>query len=1580
MRTTQLVFLSSILALAPSLASAQAGRARVARGGVDGVELGLEGGLVAPRGGTLRWIATAYEVAGLSELRPAPGATIHVSTALERQTDDALEVRTDADGRALLALAIPEDAPATFGVVLRLVHANGIQRRYDLEVRVGASQALEVHFGRDRIPPGGTARTFGRLFAARSRVGLAGQRVRLTLRDAHGRPLGASAEVTTDAAGLFARTFRIPSETRGAVEVEARAGTDEHPVVARALVDVGPPAPPALLVAVAPERWRVRPGERVSIDVVVRNPAGRPLAGTTVNLDGAHRDAVGRTSTTDARGRARLSWEVPAYSSGIHDLGLGVTAHREGWGQGHGSAPVRVAADAYALALAVEGGALVPSLGGRVYVRVVDPDGLPAAPGVEVQADGPRLPPGGLRARTDAAGIATLDVTLPRASGTSADRCGGETATALDLAVGGVTLATCLALDPDASARVRLSRSVVSAGGTLEVEVDRVAGAARMPVEVTVLSPDGPSAIAAALVAPGARTVQVALPEDAGGLVWVRARPLAGAAREVVRGGVTGAWVVSSAPLTASASLAPSGEVTVGFGGPATGERSALVVAAPIDEARALHDRLTASMHGPLGDLRRPLGDATEALLAAAIAANLGPDEAAPAVLRGARTVPSPAPADLAAAGLLRDPWRSRARFVTGRLALLVRALEGYVAASVPERVEDVAIVGPRGFTFNAQILESVAASGQLGPAGATGLGGDPLTIEALSRFDPTLTYDNVARRITRERLFRLVVALRGFVAQHGFDLPWSRLGDPSEWMRQLQGRYAPGVGNITREHLVDGWGRPFALRPSAGGRARFAFVDPLGSWELVSAGPDGRFGSADDQWDPTARVLRSGTPYADAVGEDVLVARLAGVELGRASIELLRNVEPRASAAYVPHQASSPGRARARELWDRVPGVLSPPLDPLGLRRPGQPGDGAGGTIARLGAAGGQVRLALDEEPRTWGAVVWAWTDGGYGASALSSTLAGSPLIVEAEWPPFLRTGEPVELDVTVTNVTGAALDLAPSADVPGVDAQAPSALAIGAGEAAATTLRLSPRGEPAGGRARFALRAGGEALRRVEWAFATLAPTHPQRLRAAGLARGRAWRVRWDAPEDARFTSGRVIVLAPSALSGDPDLEDLRRRDPALVAFSDALAGRRADPEVWATLLRRQRPDGFVQGDDEFVSTACAAVAWAAADRYDADARAALARLRGALYGLGDPGGGVSDPVMLRTAAAALGALAAGGVPAVGDGASSDPVANLATAIRAALRRTVRSQPEEPSLAARAAAALLLSDPRDAYGLAMLEAASRHLEDAPDGGARVVPSSRLAGDLESVGATAALAVAAHQAGDDALAERLARGALGRDHAALRAGGEVAFWWLAAGAYGVLGADATSAEVVIDGQRHAVALEGGRGVVPLEARGGAHEVVVEAAGGAAFVRVEAAAGRAFTTRTSGPYTLELDGDVGDTVTGAGLELTIVARREIREPTLLYVSLPAGVTVTDALRERLSYASGVSRVEARDPALLRVWLAPMASGTRHTLPLAFPWTVRGTLHGLGAAVHPVGRPEAMTVLAPRRLDVPAAAR
>ncbi len=72
-----------VAVLAAGLAApvdAQNARVRSRGGTVDGLEMALEGGLVATRGESLRWAITAYEVRGLSDLRPAAGTRVYVAT------------------------------------------------------------------------------------------------------------------------------------------------------------------------------------------------------------------------------------------------------------------------------------------------------------------------------------------------------------------------------------------------------------------------------------------------------------------------------------------------------------------------------------------------------------------------------------------------------------------------------------------------------------------------------------------------------------------------------------------------------------------------------------------------------------------------------------------------------------------------------------------------------------------------------------------------------------------------------------------------------------------------------------------------------------------------------------------------------------------------------------------------------------------------------------------------------------------------------------------------------------------------------------------------------------------------------------------------------------------------------------------------------------------------------------------------------------------------------------------------------------------------------------------------------------
>lgn len=1599
-------------ALAPlgaSPATAQtAGRARI-RGDVQGLELALDGGLSAPRGGTLRFNATLYEVLGLSNLRLARSARLEVTSSID-PTAPAVELTTDTSGRIDIAFPVPDDAPPSFGLVLRAISGpsgTGVQRRFELSISTYDRRSLLVQIARNDVVPAGRVPVVGYLSDVPTGRPIAGARVRLTMRDEASRAVVPSIFVTTDGSGLFAHTFRLPDDRISSVFVDA-AVLDEDGAVelsSNAIAAVYRPGTTPLLVAVAPAQRVLEPGSTVAVEVVVRTGEGRPVGGATCEIDGLAYDDPSRRQRTDERGHARFTWRAPDFPAGWTDGQMTVSCGREAIGSGVGVAPVRIARVERAAAFAVESGALIPSLGGRIWARVVTIDGRPAGAGVSVELTGPRL--GTMTGVTDASGVAVFDATLhalpaPTARRAAArrpsgddeegfeeafaeeeatiDNCGGEAATEVSIHAAGASVVTaCVPLDPDGTVRVRAAQPVVAPGGSVELTLLRTTNA-RLPIAVTVMRQTnlGPSAIAQRIVPAGETTVSIPIPEGSGTEpLLIRARPLHGTEGREVRGGSTMVWVAPASWALETSVVGEGAERSLRL--PSVASARAYVIGLPLSEAETFLSRTTVG--SPVfPELGTELSGATAELFAGALAARTARDVGAPFVLRGSALTPVPAPADPSSIGLLRDPWRSQARFVTGRLALVFSAIEQQVAAAVPERIEDVAVESGGRFTFNAQILASIAESGMLGAEGATGLGGEDLTVDAIRAFDPAFTFDNVARRITRERLFRIMVALRAFVQQNGFDLPWARLGDPSTWLQHLPEIYSEAMpmGSIQPRELVDGWGRPFVLRALP--RARFTGWRPLDGWEVASPGPDGRVGNGDDVFDPTARVLPTGSPYAQAVGEDALVARLRGVELGRATIELLASYG--ATDGYVegvPYSAEDAGASLSLSAWSEVPSRLPEVIDPLALRRPDRGADFVAGSVVALD--GSAVPLPFDEEPRTWGVVTVGVASDGTFAADVVSTLAGSPLIVEERLPARVRDGEPLTFELMVTNVAATDTTFTVSADTEGpLSARVDGSLSIPAGTSAPLEVVLEGDGSGAG-ELTLAFAAGGRPLRTVHADVRVDQGRHPLRTRNAGLVGpGSDFGQSFGIPGSATDVGARLVLLSPTGLAYDPDLAETRRSDPGLLAWSLALAGRPIDDVMRAHLLRAQQGDGSFAGRETTLSTACALVALASADEADTDAAAARDRAR-AVLAYASPTFEDADGTVgaYRGAAAVLAALAPGGVydPASGGEAAADPVAAFAGRLRTGLRRALRTHPEEPTVMARTAAALLLADPGDARGLAMYQRAVAAVRDVP-GGRLVTPSANRNGTVEELTASLALAVAAHQSGDDVLARALVAAVAWRDNLVLSRGGEPLFWWLALGAYGVLGGESEgegAASIDVGRGRSAPPFAGGVAIVPIEGARAGGSVSASVHGDTMMIaRLEAVYGLPFTARTDGPFTVSLDGDPGNLRRIAALELSITATEEVGRP-VLYVQLPAGVDADDVLLGSIGASPYVASVEPRHPGLLRVMLRPMSAGTVAILSLPVRWSARGTVHGLGVVVHPADDTERMTVLAPRAFDI-----
>ncbi|MDP3276202.1 MAG: hypothetical protein Q8Q09_13465 [Deltaproteobacteria bacterium] len=1606
---------------------------RVVRaGGVTGLEMSIDGPTHGARGATLRWQLAAHEVTGLSDLRIAAGARVRVLSSLERSRAVA-ELTADALGRVEASLVIPDDAPNQFQVVFETISQSNIRRQFELAVRVDSSREISLLTARTSYQVNDSVHGWGQVRSRVTGLPIANASVTLSLLDPRGRPAATRLTLTTDARGIYRGVFESKITEIGTYRLSAEHRSEHDSATAQQALSASLPTLSPIVVRAAVAQGIAAPSSRVHVEVSVRTADGRPVSQARVQspfIPRVRGVSEQPAVLTDTRGRAHFEFVAPeiANNAALRDVSINVSAVRAGLGAGNAVAALRIARAGFFGAASVEGQALTEGLGGRVYARVVGVEGAPAGAGVEVQLQGRRM--GTVRGTTDANGVAVLDVNVlpiaraprvaarpnPNADGEEGeagpheDSCGGSTSTefSMTFALGGVVGHTsgCVPIEPDATLRVRVREGALAhPGQELHVQLQRAASVARTPVQIALLAVDGGNSfpITATIAAAGANEAVLRVPAGATGLLLVRARPLFGPRGVPILGGTAALWSYNGqrAPLQISQANGRSIRVEAGS---AEG-LAATVAVMPSEQSEALYTMLDREdRNAGLGDLRVDFASATEALIAGAVAARTPRDQSVPSLLRNNRLVELPAPESPAAHGILRDPVRSAARFVEGRLALIFRSIETYVASHVRGQRADVAQRIGNRWEFNREIFDAIVnGSGEDTSGGARNLGGGALTIDDLRRLDTAFTFDNVAKRITRRRMFSSLVALRQFVNQHALDLRWSWRGDPTVWLTRLEAGsedLEDENGNrqeLSATDLIDGWGNRFALRPVRG-RARFGFLSPVPGYELVSAGPDERMGTADDIADPFARVLPSGGAYARAVDEDGLVARLRGVELGRATIARLSSVFDLEVDIDGGDDESGSDREStpSAPVWTAIPRRFA--VDPfaLAILRPAYSAPAIVHEVAALNAVS-EVPIHVDDEPRTWAAVVYAYAPDGTLTFARRAFTAGTPILISLPIAPRidelrstlprLRMGEPLEVLATVTSLSDFPQQLSTHVSTTGsVQASSPASLTLAPGESSEVRVQIRAATVGLGTLDLQVHDSAGQALRHASASL--LADVGGLGVRNDSMASGvGSLDLVSEIPANARAVSARLVLSSAAGLADDPELDRTRRVDPALIAWSYTLAGREVPHALQDQLLAAQQSNGAVRTPTEFLhtsspllSTACALVVWAAASEDDRQTQAALARARNAIRRLRTPIADLDSAAgLLRAEAAALAALATG-APSTGSG-DRDIVAQTIEQMRVSLRTAGESFSQQPTLLARAAAALLLADARDVRGRQFFERAKASIVDQGARGALVAAGEGRGDMSEVLAGTAAMAIAAQQLGDTALSRRLATGLALRGHLAMRAGGETVFWLLADAAFAVFGLDSVeSIQLNVNGTRVAAELRNGSASVPMPnvRAGSTQHIRVSATPATAtlFARWEAVYDQDVASRQDTPVALSISGDVGYTAENAALELAVTNPSSAAlHRVVIELQLPAGSVLDRTALQQLRSRDNVSQVELRDGGLLRVVLNTLPSSQTFNLPLALQWMVSGTIRGLRAVAYLEDRPTRWTVLPDRVIEL-----
>ncbi len=1487
-------------------------RRLVAAGEVTGLEMSIEGTLHAPPGGRVRWLVTTYEVLRRRDLRVAGGITLTV-TASFADGPALMTTTSDAAGHALLELTLPDDLETGTQLSVEAISPRGIRRMFDAPIELDARTQLELLVDRAWAPPGGSVVAFGRVLDTRDGRPRASEEIEIALRA--GTLVRAPTRLVTDAAGFFMTEVLLPEQVGTFVITGSTHGASTS-----VSVSTREDAVPALWVRAETERRVVHPDETVQVDVLVRGDDGAPVLGARVEWsDVPPPDDDHEVVRTDARGHATLVWVIDRFAApdeGFEDRERALRVVHAAHGTGSDTARVRVARPSVFVTWSVEGGALVPGLASRLFVRTTEPDGRPRA-GVPIALAAGAL--GAARtATTDVDGVAALDVTLAGAHD-DAGGCGGPTAVLAALSVDGAPREACLPIEPDALLALRARGH----DAALEVTLTRRPEANGHPIALVALARRGTAWEPLSRTVIGGRdtTATLALPEIGAVPIWIRARVVI-EGQETVGGGT----VLFAATPPAIGAFTAGGEAAHVDASP-TARSTALL---------AVDASFAADLEARLATLTTPLGGAvargrTE-LFVAALAASIVPrDTAAPAVLREGSVSPLSLPDEAVSQGLLRDPWRTRARFVRGRLGAMMRAVEQLVDARVPTAIDQVGVQEHGAWRFDREMLEAALTEAGLADERAAALDGEPLDIAALTTLDPSFTYDHVARRITRERLFRMLRFLRQLVRDRQLDLTWARRGDPAEYPVSL---LESGIGFDDevpeRSHLFDAWGHPFVLAP-VHGRARFDRFQPVPGYELVSGGPDGRVGNADDVFDPFARVLASGSVYAEAVQEDELVARLGSVELGRATVATL--AEAFSYSPVVDYDVTVTSTAIS---WGTEPPLLATTRQPLAALAP---------VPRALFGAGSLSTTALDvswsppRERRSYVAFALAFDETGASTVRTHAFDAGAPFIAHVETPAMLRVGDSLRIPIHFVQLTSEALP-EPSADasassdalrarVEGHDlvieathtGLASVALVLHAAGAPDYAVVAPVRVLPVG-----SLRAAHTgAMGNGELSLDLRVPTGAD-----------AWRARW-------------VIGAPSALRRDPLFLEGAGHDAALAAWADVLAGRMPSDEDMAAL------EGAVSTPPSGLHTACALIAWASAGDPQNNPRfwSATQSLTTSL------------PATMPSRAAMLAALAPV-APAMGDTSAGIP--SVVATLREDAWRALATERDHPTTLAEMAAALLLVDRDDAVARALFERA--RAAASPEDGFPADTADGLAGTL-------ALLIAARQIDEDALADALASRVLARLYLAPRLGIETQFWALAASSFGALGGDAPSAATVeIDGASREVSLADGVAVLD-DVRAGA--TVRVQAEGRVWARGEVRAVAPYRDGTGVAVDPRIEGDVGVLGERAALELVVESTSddELTAP-IVEIAIPAGAILDVSARAAIARAAAVQSIEGPDGAgVLRLSLVALRGRGTYRIPLPLRWRASGRSHGLGLVVYDRTQPWTITTREERIIEVTA---
>ena len=840
---------------------------------------------VAPNaapGGILELTARAYGFPSVTHAVPLAGATLEIGWDPEELDGAApppsVHATTDAEGRARLAIEVPKGLPRALALLVAVRHSGHVRTR-SVAVARGATASIELHTADLRVVPTSTISAWVRVVGTAGEP-LAGAGVVVSLLE--GGVPRFTEKLRTDRGGLVMARVPIPRIDEPVWEWTLRAQAEAPGVRPTELV-LRPreenPGTPVLEAAWDEPASGVLPGDRVHFEIRVRDATGQPVIehpvrywigpkGTTPPATDKDWERLAMRGATDGAGAVLGIRDAPTL---VKSAGTSMILIARSTVEGRAlerTTAVTVGAASASAQLVPEVPAIVPGLTQRMMLTVLDGHNRGVAGVFTLSADGLAT-----TVTTDARGEA--EVTWNAPAGVGATRnvgpCAGGVAAAVvirparDIEVlrsQQEPFTLCLPVDRDAAGVVHVVPDVARPGEKIRVTIASARGTPAGSHSVVLRSREHDQATTAWLDArtDGTATGEITVPTNAAAGAWDVSIAQPDGAREARVLGARVLVVPAVAPLVSIKRLGgratPGGvvdfeaQLTDGHGRGLPGAISAIVVdafgggtanVASLDTRTRLCEAIGAGDDRCTAILEREA--TTEPFRRALLGHGSEHDRVHPA----------------------NDPGAHASKELEKAFSAVLHSLEGAVFESTksPQTLIDARRKQNGRWVMNPELLTLVTDAMEPPPSTP---GGEKLVLADLVAVDSQVTFDNVARRVTRLKLFTVLAAVREMRMQKSLDPDEPVFKDPNALLRRLV-----RDGTLTEDQLLDPWGGTIQYVRS-NGPPPAPFLGTVHGFDLRAPGPDGLVGTTDDVRDPFERVVRSGSPYARAMEEDKIV------------------------------------------------------------------------------------------------------------------------------------------------------------------------------------------------------------------------------------------------------------------------------------------------------------------------------------------------------------------------------------------------------------------------------------------------------------------------------------------------------------------------------------------------------------------------------------------------------------------------------------------------------------------------------------------------------------------------------------